>query len=84
MWGAPKRTKMDEAREVLHDVVLAHVPVSYLDNFKVVYSKLFFPIRISCIVKPTNQAKTVTYTMYMTCIGGYEKQVHVYSVYIMI
>ncbi|XP_060608469.1 DNA-directed RNA polymerase III subunit RPC2-like [Ruditapes philippinarum] len=27
MWGGPKKTKVDEARDVLHGVVLAHVPV---------------------------------------------------------
>ena len=27
MWGGPRKTKVDEARDVLHGVVLAHVPV---------------------------------------------------------
>ena len=29
MWGGPKKTKVDEARDVLHGVILAHVPVSF-------------------------------------------------------
>lgn len=29
MWNETRRTKVDEAREVLHAVVLAHVPVSF-------------------------------------------------------
>ncbi|KAL4232908.1 DNA-directed RNA polymerase III subunit RPC2 [Mactra antiquata] len=33
MWGGPKKTKVDEARDVLHGVVLAHVPVTEW-NFK--------------------------------------------------
>ena len=27
-WSGPKKTKLEEARETLHGVVLAHVPVS--------------------------------------------------------
>lgn len=34
MWGGPKKTKIEEARDVLHGVVLAHVPVVEW-NFKV-------------------------------------------------
>ena len=28
MWGGPKKTKVDEARELLATTILAHVPVS--------------------------------------------------------
>ena len=38
MWGVGKRTKMDDAREVLHDVVLAHVPVSFTYNSSILIS----------------------------------------------
>ena len=27
MWGGPKKTKMEEARELMAETVLAHVPV---------------------------------------------------------
>lgn len=30
MWGGPKKTKMEEARELLATTILAHVPVSAL------------------------------------------------------
>lgn len=30
MWGGPKKTKMEEARELLATTILAHVPVSDL------------------------------------------------------
>ncbi|XP_064594783.1 DNA-directed RNA polymerase III subunit RPC2-like [Liolophura sinensis] len=33
MWGGPKKTKLEEAREVLHTTVLSHVPVNQW-NFK--------------------------------------------------
>ncbi|XP_074641286.1 DNA-directed RNA polymerase III subunit RPC2-like [Tubulanus polymorphus] len=44
MWGAPKRTKMDEAREVLGGVVLAHVPVQQW-NFKMKAAYLSLMVR---------------------------------------
>lgn len=28
MWGGPKKTKMEEARELLASTILTHVPVS--------------------------------------------------------
>ena len=28
MWGGPKKTKMEEARELLAQLILTHVPVS--------------------------------------------------------
>lgn len=28
MWGGPKKTKMEEARELLASLILTHVPVS--------------------------------------------------------
>lgn len=33
MWGTVKKSKMEEARELLGDTVLAHVPVSVLPAF---------------------------------------------------
>ncbi len=35
MWGGPKKTKMEEARELLASTVLTHVPVRHFKiNFK--------------------------------------------------
>ena len=44
MWGGPKKTKVDEARDVLHGVVLAHVPVLEW-NFKIKAAYLALMVR---------------------------------------
>lgn len=44
MWGGPKKTKMEEARELLASTILTHVPVSlYLGLFALIHSiNVFF------------------------------------------
>lgn len=37
MWGGPKKTKMEEARELLASLILTHVPVSFLKVCSVVF-----------------------------------------------
>ncbi|CAC5416979.1 RPC2 [Mytilus coruscus] len=50
MWGVGKRTKMDDAREVLHDVVLAHVPVEEW-NFKLKSAYMALMVRRVILAK---------------------------------
>ncbi|KAK3098091.1 hypothetical protein FSP39_016018 [Pinctada imbricata] len=44
MWGGPKKTKIEEAREALHDIVLSHVPVVQW-NFKLKAAYLALMVR---------------------------------------
>lgn len=32
MWGGPKKTKMEEARELLASTILTHVPVRHFET----------------------------------------------------
>lgn len=36
MWGGPKKTKMEEARELLASLILTHVPVSFLKVYYII------------------------------------------------
>lgn len=46
MWGGPKKTKMEEARELLASTILTHVPVSlclYVLGFLLFSFSFFLP-----------------------------------------
>ncbi|XP_033741711.1 DNA-directed RNA polymerase III subunit RPC2-like isoform X2 [Pecten maximus] len=50
MWGPPKKSKVDDARDVLHSVVLAHVPVVKW-NFKVKSAYMALMVRRVILAK---------------------------------
>lgn len=50
VWGGSKKTKVDEAREALHDIVLAHVPVVEW-NFKLKAAYLALMVRRVILAK---------------------------------
>lgn len=44
MWGGPKKTKMEEARELLASLILAHVPVCKHMDILIIILGIFYKL----------------------------------------